>query len=385
MVARQRRPAEPALDAAGWPQKHAGARRSSSPVAHGSGLWPHSPPRPLAPPSSRPWTTMPPPKPVPRMTPKTTPAPAAGAVGGLRQREAVGVVGQPHRAGRAAARRSALQRPAVEAGRVGVAHQPGVGGAARACRCRPSCRAGRSRPRRRAPARRRRRRWRGSRPAAWRRGGASAPRRPRRARRPRSWCRPGRCRGPAAARSRRGEGLGAAHQPGERVAVRRAAPGARAPGVVVVEPRRPRRRAAARARCSGCRSGTASASRTRGTRRRRRPRALGRHVEHQVLDADAPAGPAGRCPGSIEVIMPGSIAMCGSGMALLMRLRAFVHVEEVADAVAGAVAVVDAGGPQRRARERVEHRRRRAAREARAATARSCPSAPACSRAAARR
>ena len=86
-----------------------------------------------------------------------------------------------------------------------------------------------------------------------------------------------------------------------------------------------------------------------------------------------PQRPGRYTPGSIEVIMPGSIAMCGSGNAWLMRLRAFVHVEEVAHAVAGAVAVVEAVLPQRRARDGVEHRRQRAAREARAATAPSCP------------
>ena len=47
------------------------------------------------------------------------------------------------------------------------------------------------------------------------------------------------------------------------------------------------------------------------------------------------------------------------------RLRAFVHVQEVADAVAGAVAVVDAGRPDRRARQRIEHRRLGPARELR--------------------
>ena len=72
-------------------------------------------------------------------------------------------------------------------------------------------------------------------------------------------------------------------------------------------------------------------------------------------------------PGSIDVIMPGSIAVRRLGHRLADALRAFVHVEEVADAVAGAVAVVELGGPQRRARQRVEHRRQRAAREARPA------------------
>jgi hypothetical protein len=51
------------------------------------------------------------------------------------------------------------------------------------------------------------------------------------------------------------------------------------------------------------------------------------------------------------VIMPGSIAICGVGHGLADALRAFVHVQEVAHAVAGAVAEVDALGPQRRARQ----------------------------------
>ena len=67
------------------------------------------------------------------------------------------------------------------------------------------------------------------------------------------------------------------------------------------------------------------------------------------------------------------------------RLRTFVDVEEVADAVAGAVAVVEAVLPERRARDRVEHRRQRAAREARAAQRHRALAAPACSRAAAPR
>ena len=43
-------------------------------------------------------STMPPPTPVPRMTPNTVPQPGARAVGRLRQREAIGVVGEAHRA-----------------------------------------------------------------------------------------------------------------------------------------------------------------------------------------------------------------------------------------------------------------------------------------------
>ena len=39
---------------------------------------------------------MPPPTPVPMMTPKTTCAPAPAPIGGLGQREAVGIVGHAH-------------------------------------------------------------------------------------------------------------------------------------------------------------------------------------------------------------------------------------------------------------------------------------------------
>ena len=49
------------------------------------------------PPSTRRSTTMPPPTPVPRMTPNTTARAGRRAVGRLRQREAVGVVGESHR------------------------------------------------------------------------------------------------------------------------------------------------------------------------------------------------------------------------------------------------------------------------------------------------
>ncbi len=47
------------------------------------------------------------------------------------------------------------------------------------------------------------------------------------------------------------------------------------------------------------------------------------------------------------------------------RPRTFVHVEGIADAVAGAVALVDALGPDRRAGERIELLAGRAARKAR--------------------
>jgi pimeloyl-ACP methyl ester carboxylesterase len=100
-------------------------------------------------------------------------------------------------------------------------------------------------------------------------------------------------------------------------------------------------------------------------------RRTGRHVEHQVLDAHAPV-PGRYTPGSIDVIMPGSIAMCGSGRCGADALRAFVHVEEVADAVAGAVAEVDALAHSG-ARASASSIGLRVPRGKRAATARSCP------------
>jgi TRAP-type C4-dicarboxylate transport system substrate-binding protein len=107
------------------------AGRSSRPAAglrpgtaQGSGLWPHSPARPLGPRSTRPCTAMPAPVPVPRMAAKTTSAPAAGAVGRFAQGQAVGVVGQAHRRAAQAGLQVALQRLAVQAGGVAVLHQP---------------------------------------------------------------------------------------------------------------------------------------------------------------------------------------------------------------------------------------------------------------------
>lgn len=47
-------------------------------------------------------------------------------------------------------------------------------------------------------------------------------------------------------------------------------------------------------------------------------------------------------------------------------LRALVHVERGADAVPGSVAVVEADGPERRARQRVQRQAGRALREHRA-------------------
>ena len=56
------------------PHQHGRSGRSS-PAGSGKGLWPHSPAIAFGPSSSRPSTTMPPPTPVPRITPNTTRAP----------------------------------------------------------------------------------------------------------------------------------------------------------------------------------------------------------------------------------------------------------------------------------------------------------------------
>jgi hypothetical protein len=48
-----------------------GARGYSSDMAHGRGLWPHSPPIPRGPSTNLPLTTRPPPHPVPNITPNT--------------------------------------------------------------------------------------------------------------------------------------------------------------------------------------------------------------------------------------------------------------------------------------------------------------------------
>ena len=107
------------------PQEQTGPGRSSS-SGVGSGMWPHSPPMALMPSISRPCATMPPPTPVPRITPKTTCGAGAAAVDRLGQREAVGVVGDFHRpvehGGEVAA-----EVAAVQPGR--VAHADPAGGA----------------------------------------------------------------------------------------------------------------------------------------------------------------------------------------------------------------------------------------------------------------
>ena len=72
---------------------------------------------------SAPSRTSPPPQPVPRMTPNTRARAGAGAIDGLRQGKAVGIVGEPDRAAEMRLE-VALERLAVEPRRVGVLHQP---------------------------------------------------------------------------------------------------------------------------------------------------------------------------------------------------------------------------------------------------------------------
>ncbi len=67
---------------------------------------------------------MPPPQPVPKMTPNTTPWPAPAPSDRLGQREAVGVVLHPHLAAQQGAD-LAVERMAVQRDRVGVLHQSG--------------------------------------------------------------------------------------------------------------------------------------------------------------------------------------------------------------------------------------------------------------------
>ena len=88
-------------------------------------------------------------------------------------------------------------------------------------------------------------------------------------------------------------------------------------------------------------------------------------VEHQVLDAHAPL-PRAVHAGLDRRDHAGLHAHVRVGHGAADALRALVHVEEVAHAVARAVAEVDALGPQRRARDGVEHGAGRAARESRA-------------------
>ena len=74
------------------PQKHAAPGRSSS-LGHGSGLCPHSPAIALGPSSTRPSTTMPAPDAGAENRAEDHSCIAARAVGRLRQREAVRVIG----------------------------------------------------------------------------------------------------------------------------------------------------------------------------------------------------------------------------------------------------------------------------------------------------
>ena len=78
------------------------------------------------PPRTRPSTTTPPPVPVPRITPKTTGAPCAGAVARLGQGEAVRVVREAERAVEQALEILA-ERAAVEPDAVRVLHEAGGG------------------------------------------------------------------------------------------------------------------------------------------------------------------------------------------------------------------------------------------------------------------
>ena len=110
-------------------------------------------------------TTMPPPVPVPRITPKTTSRAGRGAVGRLGHGEAVRVVGEPHRPRRAARSRSCSKRPAVQPRRVRVLDEAGRrrdraghADADRARRRRPRARPSSTRPRDRVDRRRRSRR-----------------------------------------------------------------------------------------------------------------------------------------------------------------------------------------------------------------------------------
>ena len=95
---------------------------------------------------------------------------------------------------------------------------------------------------------------------------------------------------------------------------------------------------------------------------------LDRHDQHQILDADAIfaglviAGLVGEDHAGLERLVAAGLAAADRRDAL----RPFVHREEAADAMAGAVGVIEPGRPQELAREAVELRAARAVREARA-------------------
>ena len=132
MVARQAGAAEPGLDAAALAAEAVQARVVVA-SAQGSGLWPHSPARPLGPLSTRPCTTMPAPMPVPRMAAKTTSAPApAPSVASDNARQLASLA---TRTGCAEQRlQVARQRAAVEAGGVAVLHHAALPSRCPACR-----------------------------------------------------------------------------------------------------------------------------------------------------------------------------------------------------------------------------------------------------------
>ena len=110
-------------------------------AARAAELWPHSPrDRGGGLRCTRPSTTMPPPQPVPRMTPNTTryPAPAPSAAS-LSAKQLASFSTRTSRP--SSARRVAVERVAVERDRVGVLHQAG-----RRADRRPGCRCRRWRP-----------------------------------------------------------------------------------------------------------------------------------------------------------------------------------------------------------------------------------------------
>jgi hypothetical protein len=78
----------------------------------------------LAPPRGLPSTTMPPPTPVPRITPNTTDAPAPAPSTASDRAKAVGVVGEAHFALQYRLQ-VALQRLADQAGGIGILDQAG--------------------------------------------------------------------------------------------------------------------------------------------------------------------------------------------------------------------------------------------------------------------
>ena len=114
VVGGERRPREVGLDAARAPAVARAAAGRSSPRGSGSGLWPHSPAIAFAPVSTRRSTTMPPPTPVPRITPKTTRA--SRAAPSTASESAKQLASLAMRTSRSEARLEVLlERPAVEA------------------------------------------------------------------------------------------------------------------------------------------------------------------------------------------------------------------------------------------------------------------------------